>query len=177
MGNPVTGCTPVGAGCDHCHTMARLRRRLPGLRGPGSQDVLATTVICHPERLAIPERVRAPSVWLVSMMGDVFHNDVPSDFIEAIHGVAEDCPQHTFCWLTKRWDRAGDFLREWPQPRNVIVMGSVWDQSSCDEACDALKECERWGLHYEPMLGPIYRLTVRPHWIVAGGEMREWSER
>jgi len=190
--NPVTGCTPAGAGCDHCHALQRMRRHLPALRGAGNARVPETQVLCHPERLCIPLKRRAPTVWLVSMLGDVFHDDVPATFVAELLNAIDQCDKHTFCLLTKRPARAAKWMADYDgaPAKNMLLLASVWDQPSADAACAALSQLRgvRWGLHVEPMLGPInlgnvsrwpFKESVRAlgrsigeyvSWVVCGAE-------
>lgn len=183
--SPVTGCTPAGAGCAHCHALARMRRHLPALRGEGNADAPATTVLCHGDRLQWPLKWKKPRVVLTCMMGDLFHKDVPSTFIDTVLVMMRASAQHTYCVLTKRWERAARHFQErWPHTlqSKSILMASVATQSEADAACSALSRLRgvRWGLHVEPMLGPIDLSYQHPgangaamgdvSWIVVGAE-------
>jgi protein gp37 len=111
--NPVTGCTPAGEGCAHCYA-ARLAKRLPAVHG-GIEPihnwiVPFSKVICHPERLAIPLHWRKPRAIMCPSMGDLFHEDVPDEFIDLVFTRIALCPQHTFVVLTKRVKRMSRFL-------------------------------------------------------------------
>lgn len=186
--NIVTGCTPVGAGCDHCWARAMVRR-FPSLHGKPhthpekSNPAIWSEVLCHPALLEQPMHWRKSRVIAVSLLGDLFHEQVPDAFIhDAIRVMAHDrCTHHRFVLLTKRPARAWD----WEQYglHNVIVLASVWDQRSCDDAFAAFEQLRgvQWGLHVEPMLEPIVAMNVwaecrtglrdlRPSWIVCGDE-------
>jgi protein gp37 len=180
----VTGCTPAGEGCAHCWA-AGLVKRFPAAHdgavtehpAPGvavNEPAPFSTVVCHPSRLDIPLKRRKPTVFAVSLLGDLFHEAVPFSFTLEVAARAQVCPQHTFVFLTKRWRRAAktvgceawrDGLRTRRQidrlpadsPGNTILMASVWDQKSTDAACKTLSAVNglRWGLHMEPLLGPV----------------------
>ena len=208
--SPVTGCTSAGAGCDHCWARAMVRR-FPTLHGCdatvdhpkhgkiGAAPTPFSTVRCHPDRLDKPLHWRKPRVVLVSMLGDLFHADVPDEFVRDVFEIMRRTPQHHYCVLTKRPQRAvlgrvraaNEWAaasmkcappRHWP---HVLLMASVWDQASADAACAAFSTLPagvRWGLHCEPMLGPVDAMRalsaagvtnlrkVAPTWIVCGGE-------
>jgi len=193
----VTGCTPAGAGCDHCWARA-LVRRFPAAHGvqfmadcDGPDPAIPFgQVLCHPVRLGIPGRTSRPTVWAVSLLGDLFHPDVPDEFIgDAVIGAAA-YGHHRFVFCTKRWHRAAALLIHNSQPggqmpparqwnANCIIMASVWDQDSTNAACAALADVQtRWGLGMEPLLGPVdFRLTVTnkigsslPAWVIVGAE-------
>ena len=95
--NPVTGCTKVSPGCDHCYA-ERVTERF---HGPGS----FATVQMHPDRLDLPLHWRKPRKVFVNSMSDLFHDDVPDRFIAEIFAVMLLAPMHTFQVLTKRHAR------------------------------------------------------------------------
>jgi protein gp37 len=98
--NPVTGCTKVSPGCKNCYA-ERMTERF------GRQKF--TDIILHPDRLDKPLRWRKPRRVFVNSMSDLFHEDVPDDYIAAVFGVMARASHHTFQILTKREDR----MREW----------------------------------------------------------------
>lgn len=100
--NPVTGCTPAGAGCQHCYAKG-VAKRFWGDR-PFSE------VQCHHDRLYQPLRWRKPSRIFVNSMGDLFHKDVPDEFIARVLAVIRRANQHTFIVLTKRPERMRKFF-------------------------------------------------------------------
>jgi protein gp37 len=106
--NPVTGCTKVSPGCDHCYaeTFAERWRGIPGHHFEKGFDVTL-----RPERLDQPYRWRKPRRVFVNSMSDLFHDAVPDLFIEEVFEVMEGCPQHTFQVLTKRHARMRSFVR------------------------------------------------------------------
>ncbi|MCK4624350.1 MAG: phage Gp37/Gp68 family protein [Phycisphaerae bacterium] len=112
--NPVTGCTPVSEGCANCYAK-RMAKRLQGMGTPGYENGFAVTL--HPDRLDQPLRWKKPRMIFVCSMGDLFHDDVPFEFIERIIAVAAICPRHIFQILTKRPARMRKFIR-WYVPRN-----------------------------------------------------------
>lgn len=130
--NPVTGCTPVSAGCDHCYA-ARYAKR--GIGDFGTRYMLLTgeelgtrkfsQILLHPDRLEIPLRWRKPRRIFVCSMGDLFHESVPDDFIDKVFDTMAMCPQHTFQILTKRADR----MRRWalllPDRRGLSVPDNI----------------------------------------------------
>jgi len=95
--SPVTGCTKVSAGCARCYAES-IAKRFWGKRS-------FSDVRCHPERLEQPLRWRKPRRIFVNSMSDLWHEDVPDEFIAAVFGVMAACPQHTFVVLTKRAGR------------------------------------------------------------------------
>ncbi len=116
--NPVRGCSRVSPGCEHCYA-ERMARRLDGpgrpyegltvmgKKGPRWSGVVRTV----PEKLGDPLRWRKPRRVFVNSMSDLFHADVPDEYIAAVFGVMAACPQHTFQVLTKRAEEMLDWFR------------------------------------------------------------------
>lgn len=177
--NPVTGCTKVSPGCDHCYA-ERVTERF---KGPGS----FATVALHPDRLGLPLSWRKPRKVFVNSMSDLFHDDVPDEYITKVFAVMAACPEHTFQVLTKRhgrmrsllsrgtWGTAGfaddveeamaEFthasLDRWPLP-NVWLGVSVENQHWANIRIPALLDTPasiRF-LSCEPLLGPV-ELTAK----------------
>jgi protein gp37 len=100
--NPTRGCDKVSAGCKHCYaeTFAERWRGVPGHAYERGFDLRPV-----PEQLALPLRWRKPKRIFVNSMSDLFHEDVPDEYIAAVFGVMAACPQHTFQVLTKRAER------------------------------------------------------------------------
>lgn len=103
--NPVTGCSKVSEGCRNCYAEANAKRFW--------KDRKFTDVQCHEDRLEQPLKWRKPRRVFVNSMGDLFHEDVPFEFVEKIWDVMFECPHHTFRILTKRPDRMAEFVREY----------------------------------------------------------------
>lgn len=182
--NPVTGCTKVSPGCKHCYaeTMAR---RLQAMGAPGYERGFRLAL--HPERLEQPLRRQAPTVYFVNSMSDLFHKDVPDDFIERVLAVCEATPQHTYQVLTKRADRLPRFFARRAVPGNVWLGVSVENRRHGVPRLEQLRRVQtsvRF-LSVEPLLEDLGPLDLSGlHWIIVGGEsgakarpMRpEWAE-
>lgn len=104
--NPTTGCIKVSPGCYHCYA-ERMSNRLRGRCGYPEDYPFRVTL--HLDRLEQPFRWKKPRKVFVDSMGDLFHKDVPFEYIAAVFGVMAACPQHTFQILTKRPDRMMEF--------------------------------------------------------------------
>jgi protein gp37 len=113
--NPVTGCSKVSPGCAHCYAEAITELRA-GQRGwiaehrPWTPVNAAHNVQLRPERLDQPLRWRRPRMVFVNSMSDLFHEQVPDDYIARVFAVMADSPRHTFQILTKRPERAKKLL-------------------------------------------------------------------
>jgi len=176
--NPTTGCDRVSPGCDNCYALT-LAKRLkamglekyqadgdPRTSGPGFQLTL------HPDVLDLPRSWRQPRTVFVDSMSDVFHPDVPLEFIEKVFEVMLDTPQHTYQVLTKRSQRLRRLAAELPWPPNVWIGVSV-ENDSYAFRIDHLRDVPaavRF-LSLEPLLGPLPSLNLDGiHWVIVGGE-------
>ena len=106
--NPVTGCTKISAGCDNCYA-ERFSERFRGVSGHPFEN--GFDLILRPERLDQPLRWREPRMIFVNSMSDLFHKEVPDEFIARVCDTMERAYWHTFQVLTKRSSLMRDFLR------------------------------------------------------------------
>ena len=105
--NPVTGCSKVSEGCRHCYAETMAKR----LQGMGQQRYAnAFSLTIHPDALDEPKQVKKPSMFFVCSMADLFHKDVPFDFVDKVMETIEACPRHTFQILTKRPERMVEYF-------------------------------------------------------------------
>lgn len=185
--NPVTGCAKVSQGCKHCYAereWPRMTKLVPAYAGRDFTDVR-----CHPERLDQPLRWQKPRMIFVNSMSDLFHPDVPDDFIERVFETMATAHHHTFQVLTKRADRMYEFCRDLPFILPNVWLGvSVEDQAAADERIPHLLRTPaavRW-ISAEPLLGPVdlerwinpvsqvfgtlHQAPLALSWVVAGGE-------
>ena len=186
--NPTTGCDRVTPGCDHCYALTMAKR----LKGMGSTKYQTDGdprtsgpgfgLAIHEDTLGIPLGWRKPQRIFVNSMSDLFHADVPDEFIARVWAVMASAPRHTFQVLTKRHGRMRSLLsseefrlavqrriphagaspyvaaywKTWPLP-NVWLGVSVEDQKRADLRIPALlvtPAAVRW-LSCEPLLGPV----------------------
>jgi len=156
--NPITGCSKVSEGCRNCYAESYANRFWG--------DRKFTDVQCHEDRLDQPLRWKKPRRVFVNSMSDLFHPDVPDEFIDAVFGRISACPHHTFQILTKRPERmqkfmsnldesfTGEFYKAFP---NVWLGVSAEDQKTADERIPILLKTPaavRF-VSYEPALGPV----------------------
>lgn len=188
--NPVTGCTKVSPGCDHCYAET-FAERWRGTKGHHFEN--GFDVQLRPERLDQPLRWKRPRRIFVNSMSDLFHEKVPDRFIAQVFETMGAAKQHTFQLLTKRHARMRSLLTRWsehatkgchcpageggcsapvdvqhgvwPLP-NVWLGVSVEDQKWADIRIPALLDTPaavRW-ISAEPLLGPV---VLHDHWIGA----------
>jgi protein gp37 len=175
--NPTTGCDKVSAGCEHCYALT-LAKRLkamgqvkyqrdgdPRTSGPG----FALTL--HDDVLAQPYRWRSPRTVFVNSMSDLFHPEVPVEFIAAVFEVMADTPRHTYQVLTKRSRRLAELAGVLAWPDNVWMGVSVESQRYAFrvEQLRAVPAAVRF-VSAEPLLGPLEVDLDGIAWLIAGGE-------
>ena len=167
--NPVTGCTKVSPGCTHCYAeRLSARLRAMGLR----QYRNGFKVTMHRDSLDRPRRWRRPRMIFVNSMSDLFHGDVPLEFIQSVFEVMRNASQHQFQVLTKRPEIALEHAGHLPWPDNVWLGTSV-ETALYVERVRTLRRipAKTRFLSLEPLLGPIPRVPLSGiHWVIVGGE-------
>lgn len=170
--NPVTGCTKYSAGCQHCYAEVMAKR----LKGMGQKRYAnGFELTLHPEALNEPKKVKDPSMVFVCSMSDLFHKDVPDEFIDKVIQVIKDCPQHTFQLLTKRTERMHDYFTygKHPVPRNCWVGTTVENQLAVRRIpwLAEIKGATVRFLSCEPLLSDLKDLDLfNIDWVIVGGE-------
>jgi protein gp37 len=126
-----------------------------------------------PERLSEPLKRRKPTIYFVNSMSDLFHEDIPDDFIRQVFDVIRQTPQHTYQILTKRADRLAKFFSHYTVPDNAWLGVSVENIKHGLPRIDALRHVPariRF-LSVEPLLEDIGRINLQGiHWVIVGGE-------
>ena len=171
--NPVTGCTKISAGCDHCYA-ERFSERFRGTPGHPFENGFDLTL--RAERLEQPLRWRQPRVIFVNSMSDLFHKEIPQEFIARVFDTMERADWHTFQVLTKRSSLMRDFLRKrYGAERGPVHM---WFGVSVEDGTKAsrirhLRETPA-GIRFlsiEPLIGPVGTLDLSGiDWVIVGGE-------
>lgn len=167
--NPVTGCTKISPGCKHCYaeTMAK---RLVAMGSPRYRNGFKITL--QDDLVDLPKRWRNPRTIFVNSMSDLFHPDIPVEFIQRVFKTMNECPQHIFQVLTKRADRLVELSTEVTWSPNIWMGVSVENQKYAVRA-DLLKQvpAQVRFLSVEPLLGAIPNLPLAGiHWVIVGGE-------
>jgi three-Cys-motif partner protein len=167
--NPVTGCDKVSPGCAHCYaeTFAERWRGLPG--HPYTQGF---DLRLWPERLEYPLKWREPRVIFVNSMSDLFHEDIPVEYIRRVFDVMTRADHHIYQVLTKRHERLAELAPELPWPPH-IWMGVTIENRRFVQRADCLRSVPaavRF-ISAEPLLGILEGLDLTGiHWVIAGGE-------
>ena len=167
--NPVTGCDKVSPGCAHCYA-ERMARRLQAMGQANYARGFELTLQEH--MLQLPLRWKRPRRVFVNSMSDLFHAEVPVEFISSVFRVMQEAHWHEFQVLTKRADRLLALDGELPWPTN-IWMGVSVENARFVSRIDALR-CTRATVKFlslEPLLGPLPGLDLRGiDWVIVGGE-------
>lgn len=169
--NPITGCTKLSAGCKYCYAEI-MARRLKAMGQPKYKNGFKLTL--HPDTLNEPYAWKKPKMVFVNSMSDLFHVDVPIDYIKKIFKVIKDNPQHTFQVLTKR----ADILRyydsegwlDWP---HNLWMGVTVEDSTVTSRIDNLRKTKARVkfLSCEPLLTSLPNMNLDGiDWVIVGGE-------
>jgi protein gp37 len=179
--NPVSGCSKISPACDNCYA-ERMSKRMAGRFGYPKDKPFE--VALHHDKLPQPLRWRKPSRIFVVSMGDLFHEDVPDEYVDDMFWVMALSKRHTFQILTKRPRRMKRWMEwakhaphdlapirdTWPLP-NVWLGVTAEDQHRADDRIPVLLSIPA-AVHFvsvEPMLGPI-DLSHPIDWVIAGGE-------
>lgn len=167
--NPVTGCTKVSAGCKNCYAEP-LAHRLEAMGNASYQN--GFTVTLHPRMLERPMHWEKPSIIFVNSMSDLFHQDVPLEYIKQVFDVMQQTPHHRYQILTKRAERLVELAPQLTWSPNIWMGVSVEDVRVVDRI-DWLRQVPaavRF-LSLEPLIGPLPYLNLSGiHWVIAGGE-------
>ena len=169
--NPITGCTKISSGCKFCYAEI-MTRRLKAMGQEKYKNGFELTI--HPEALNEPYKWKKGRMIFVNSMSDLFHKDVPLEFIQQVFQVIKNNPQHVFQVLTKR----ADILRyynsegwlEWP---HNLWMGVTVES---DEVLDRIDNLRVTGarvkfLSCEPLLSSLPGLNLTGiDWVIVGGE-------
>ena len=178
--NPTTGCDKISAGCKYCYAEVMTRRLMAMGIEKYSEGFKIRT---HIDALNIPYTWKKPKVVFVNSMSDLFHPQVPLEFIKAVFEVMNDNPQHIFQVLTKRAERLHEVHAQLTWTNNIWMGVSVEDERVTDRI-DFLRatNAKVKFLSCEPLIGPLMNLNLTNiNWAIVGGEsgrkarpMKEW---
>ena len=171
--NPVTGCTKVSTGCDHCYA-ERFSERFRGVAGHPFENGFDLTL--RPERIDQPKHWRRPRLIFVNSMSDLFHKEIPDEFLSRVFDTMETAHWHVYQVLTKRSSPMREFVNRRytnrPIPPNIWLGVSIESLSVLSRLrhLKQTKAAVRF-VSFEPLLGPLAKLDLGGiHWAIAGGE-------
>ena len=167
--NPVTGCSKISAGCINCYAEVMARR----LQAMGQDKYLGGfNLTLQEDSLKEPLQWKKPHTIFVCSMGDLFHKDVPDEFINKVINIIKLTPQHRYQLLTKRAVRMADYFQNRDIPENVWLGVTVENQET-KERIDSLRNLKASVLFLscEPLLEDLGDLNLTNiDWVIVGGE-------
>ncbi len=166
--NPTTGCTKISQGCKHCYAET-LAKRLQAMGVEKYRDGFAVRL--HPDTLDDPRHWR-PSVIFVNSMSDLFHHEIPVEYIQRVFRVMNECTQHSFQVLTKRAERLEELSPILTWTPN-IWMGVSVENEDTRFRIDHLRRSHALVkfLSLEPLLEGLPKLDLSNiDWVIVGGE-------
>ena len=167
--NPVTGCHKISPGCKNCYA-ARLAPRLRAMGNPRYANGFEVTL--HSDLVGLPTKWTKPKKIFVNSMSDLFHTEVPLDFIQSVFSTIVAANHHTFQVLTKRPEQALKMAVELPWPTN-LWMGVSVENSDYLHRVDTLRQipARTRFLSLEPLIGAIPNVDLSGiDWVIVGGE-------
>lgn len=169
--NPTTGCTKISDGCRFCYAEP-LSLRLKAMGLPKYQNGFKLTL--HPEELNRPYTWKKNRMVFVNSMSDLFHPEVPDEFIQAVFKVMNDTPQHKYQLLTKRSERLLQIADMLTWSENIWMGVTVENEKVTTRINDLIKTPAKTKfLSCEPLIGEIVSLEEfisYVDWVIVGGE-------
>jgi protein gp37 len=174
--NPVTGCTKVSPGCDHCYAET-IAERFRGV--PGSAYEQGFDLKLWPARLALPSTWTKPQMVFVNSMSDLFHKDIPDDYILQVFDAMVESDKHIYQVLTKRPSRLANtsllnkILEKYGQWPAHVWYGTTIESNAYVWRADQLRKVPAHTrfISAEPLLGELTNLSLDGiHWLIAGAE-------
>ncbi len=167
--NPSTGCTKISAGCKNCYAEI-MAHRLQAMRIKGYENGFVFTLM--PSRLDQPVGIKKPTKFFVNSMSDLFHENIPFNYLDNIFEVIERTPWHTYQILTKRAKNMTKYFSNRSLPKNVWLGVTVENRQSISriEYLRSIDATIRF-ISMEPLLEDLGILNLEEiHWVIVGGE-------
>lgn len=167
--NPATGCTKISLGCKNCYA-ERMALRLKAMGHPNYIDGFKVSI--HENTLHLPLIWKQPQTIFVNSMSDLFHEDIPQEFIFNVFNIMILASWHTFQVLTKRPKRLLELDPQIHWPDNVWMGVTVESQDYCCRIDDLRQSHAKYKfLSLEPLLGPLPNIDIKGiDWVIVGGE-------
>lgn len=167
--NPITGCTKYSGGCVNCYAET-MSNRLKAMGLEKYKNGFSLTL--HERELELPKRWGKPHMVFVCSMSDLFHQDVPFEYIDKVMETITSTPQHTYQILTKRAERMAEYFATREIPQNAWLGVTVEAQTSKNRI-DILRTLAT-PIHFlscEPLLEDLGSLNLgNIDWVIVGGE-------
>jgi len=168
--NPSAGCTKKSSGCKNCYAES-MAIRLQAMGVEGYENGFKFNIV--PSRLNDPFKRKKPTVYFVNSMSDIFHEQMPEDYLNQIFDVIEKTPHHTYQVLTKRADRMYDYFSKREIPKNIWLGVTVDNQKEGLPRIDFLRKLKATVLFLsvEPLLEDLGKMDLTNiDWVIVGGE-------
>jgi protein gp37 len=167
--NPSIGCDKISSGCKNCYAEV-MAKRLQAMGSAGYEEAFKFKII--PDRLDSPLKVKKPTKFFVNSMSDLFHEEMPFEFLDKVFETIRQTPQHTYQILTKREQILETYFRARKVPDNVWL-GVTVEMKTKKNRIDALRNIDakiRF-LSIEPLLDDLGKIDLSNiHWVIVGGE-------
>ncbi len=173
--NPTTGCMKISEGCKFCYAEV-MSRRLKAMGVEKYKDGFKVRI--HPDVLRVPYTWKSSKFVFVNSMSDLFHEDIPLEFVKKVFHVMNENPNHVFQILTKRAERLLDVHKSLKWSHN-IWMGVTVENDKVKYRIDLLRRigAKTKFLSLEPLIGPLPNLNLQNiDWVIVGGESG-WTPR
>lgn len=169
--NPITGCTKISSGCKHCYAEV-MAKRLQAMGTKGYENGFKLTL--QPHRLLEPLNNKKPTMYFVNSMSDLFHKDVPFEFIDKIFDTIKKAHWHKFQVLTKRADIMYSYFETREIPSNVWLGVTVENKKEGLKRIPFLKKINNVSIKFlsiEPLLEDLGQVDfLGIDWVIVGGE-------
>lgn len=167
--NPTTGCNKVSAGCKYCYAEV-MAKRLQAMGTPGYENGFEFSLV--PSRLNAPRKIKKPTKFFVNSMSDLFHEEMPYEYLDKVFNVIEETQRHQYQMLTKREGILNDYFSNRKVPENVWL-GVTVESAKTKHRIDVLRNIDakiRF-LSVEPLIEATGDLNLENiHWVIVGGE-------
>ncbi|HTI61167.1 phage Gp37/Gp68 family protein [Mucilaginibacter sp.] len=167
--NPVTGCNKISPGCKFCYAEV-MSKRLKAMGVEKYKD--GFNIRLHPGELNTPFTWKKSKIVFVNSMSDLFHPEIPADFIKAVFAVMNNTPQHIYQVLTKRSDRLLELSSQLNWTENIWMGVSVENEKYTSRISELSQTAAKTKfLSIEPLIGPVKTLNLaKIDWVIVGGE-------
>ena len=167
--NPSIGCTKISEGCKNCYAES-FAKRLQSMRMEDYKDGFKFKILPH--RLNEPLKIKKPQKFFVNSMSDLFHDDMPDEYLNQIFDVINQTPQHTYQILTKRVENMYIYFQNHNVPQNVWL-GVTVENSKYSYRIDFLKKINATikFISFEPLIDSVGKIDLTDiDWVIVGGE-------
>jgi len=171
--NPISGCSKVSEACRNCYAEV-MAKRLQAMPASKEKYKNGFKVTLHPECINEPYKWKKPRMVFVCSMGDLFHEDVPFEYIDKVMDVIRNTPQHTYQILTKRAERMAEYFNPLRGVPTNVWLGVTCESDKHFDRINHLRNINGAKVRFlscEPLLGDLWGINLRGiDWVITGGE-------